>query len=135
MVPQGEFVMAKAEKVLIEKAFAAAEAAMKAAVPVPMVVSQRANALDDSSPVVQSWHSAEGVCGFAWVKIKPARGKLVSELKAMKIGRPDPYNGGGYLVNMRSLSQSYERKMAGAEAFAKVLVEAGINAYSDGRLD
>ena len=83
----------------------------------------------------------EGLCGFAWVTIRPARGKFVTFLKGIEIGRPGYY--GGYEISTNvieretgvNFGQSYERKMAAAEAFAATLQAWGINAVAEGRLD
>lgn len=103
--------------------------------PTPMVVQAHANQLDDASPVVQEWVVDSGVCGFAWIKIRPARGKFVQWCKQQGIGRVDSY-AGGFTIWIGDYGQSYERKMAFAEAAAKVLREVGgLKAYADGRLD
>jgi len=83
---------------------------------------------------VQVWHETEGMCGFAWVNIKPARGPLVAYLKSQDIGRTDDYYG-GYTVWVHEGNQSVDRKRAYAAAFAKVLRDAGLEAYAHSRLD
>ena len=75
----------------------------------------------------------DGVCGFAGVVIKPARGKFVSYLKSIGIGNKHYY--GGYYVSVREFGQSLTRKEAYAEAYAKVLSEAGFKCYVDSRMD
>jgi hypothetical protein len=117
------------------------EAATKAfaeAHPQAMVVQQHQNQLDDSSPVVRQWHVPDGVCGFAWVTLSPARGKLAAFLKTK--GAHKGYYGGYQLSTYDFCpssvsSQSYERKMAAARAFAKVFQDAGYKMYAEGRLD
>ena len=74
-----------------------------------------------------------GVCGFAGVVIKPARGKFVSYLK--KLGKGHKHYYGGYYVSVREFNQSLTRKEAYAEAFAKVLGEEGMRCYVDSRMD
>ena len=74
-----------------------------------------------------------GVCGFAGVVIKPARGKFVSYLKRLDKGYKHYY--GGYYVPVREFGQSLTRKEAYAEAFAKVLSEEGMRCYVDSRMD
>ena len=74
-----------------------------------------------------------GVCGFAGVVIKPARGKFVSYLKKLGMGYKHYY--GGWYVSVREFGQSLTRKEAYAEAFAKVLGEAGMRCYVDSRMD
>lgn len=77
-------------------------------------------------------------CGFAWVKIKPARGKFVSYLKEREIGSTDPYKG-GYQFSPYSIgvnfNQSYYHKVAFAKKFAEVLQTYGINATVEAMLD
>lgn len=100
----------------------------------PMIVSERANPLDDSSNVVCQYYVEDGVCGFAWVKIRPARGKFVKWLKDNKIGRPNSYEG-GYDISIFDYNQSMQKKETYADAFAKVLVSNGIKAYGQSRMD
>ena len=80
-----------------------------------------------------TYHVSDGVCGFAGVVIKPARGKFVSYLKSLGMGYKHYY--GGWYVSVREFGQSMTRKEAYAEAFAKVLGEAGMSCYVDSRLD
>lgn len=77
-------------------------------------------------------------CGFAWIVIKPARGKLVSYLKEQGIGRP--HYGGGYEIWMpgRQPTQSVSVHEAGAHAFVKTIKDmlgSDINIYAGSRLD
>lgn len=118
---------------LYEKAEATATAAGFNAKPTPMVVSERANPLNDASAVKQSWVVEGGVCGFAWIVVKPANSAFGNWLK--KNGKAKPAYGGGLQIWVKAFGQSMERKEAYAYAFAKVLSEAGINAYSDSRMD
>jgi hypothetical protein len=103
--------------------------------PVPMMVGTAKslfdNSIDDSKPV---YRVNSGVCGFAWVSIRPARGKLVNWLKKNGIGRKNNYEG-GYQISVFEFGQSMEQKEAYARAFAKVLRENGIDAYAGSRMD
>lgn len=75
----------------------------------------------------------DGVCGFAWVKVRPARGKFVDYLKARNLGHK-AYDGGyDYWVSM--FNQSMQKKEAYASAFAAVLRDNGLNAYAGSRMD
>ena len=74
----------------------------------------------------------DGVCGFAWVHIK-GNTSFGRWAKKQGIASKDYY--GGLNIRVSSPSQSYERKMAYARAYAKVLKECQIDAYADGRLD
>ncbi len=75
-------------------------------------------------------------CGFAWVNIKPARGKLVNYLKKIGVGRTDDYYG-GYTIWSPSghNSQQMYTLEAGATAFADVLRRYGIRANVSTRMD
>ncbi len=74
-------------------------------------------------------------CGFAWVIIKPARGPFIKYLKEQHVGQA-AYGGGWSIWNPSGHpTQWMDAKMAGAEAFAKVLREKGINAIADQRMD
>jgi hypothetical protein len=85
----------------------------------------------------QRYFESEGMCGFAYVTISPARGPLVSYLKKNRIGHSR--YGGGYEVSVSEHGQSVERKEKHAEAMAKYLesqselAEYRIGSYS--RLD
>ena len=75
----------------------------------------------------------DGLCGFAWVTVSPARGAFVNWLKALGIGSKGYY--GGYEIWVREFGQSVDRKSAFAGAFAEVLRKYDISAYSGSRLD
>ena len=101
----------------------------------PMVVgtetSPFSNIIDETK---QTYFVEGGVCGFAWVKIRPARGKFVQFLKDKEIGSKDNYEG-GYTIWCHEFGQSLTRKEAFVQAFAKVLREYGIDAYGQSRID
>ena len=80
-----------------------------------------------------TYHVSDGVCGFAGVVIKPARGKFVSYLKSLGMGYKHYY--GGWYVSVREFGHSMTRKEAYADAFAKVLTEEGMSCYVDSRMD
>jgi hypothetical protein len=134
---------------LVQEAHAAGEAAGRASKPVPMVVEGHAHPLDDSSPVVDSWFVADGVCGFAWITLfakgteakrfvnwltgtqKPARPDLAPPITARK-----KYSG-GHEIWVSGFDQSMQRKEAYAQAFANVIrgkIE-GLSAYAGSRMD
>lgn len=108
--------------------------AAQAHTPTPMVVAQHANVLDDKSPVVAAYKVSGGVCGFAWVSIKPANSKFARWLLANNKARKDSY-AGGVRLSVSLFNQSMELKEKYAYAFAKMLQEAGIRAYADSRMD
>jgi hypothetical protein len=78
------------------------------------------------------WHCDEGLCGFAWVGFK-GNTSFGRWTKQNKLTRKS-YTGGLHLW-VSDYNQSYDRKRAYAEAFARKLNEYGIEAYSDSRLD
>ena len=100
----------------------------------PMVVGSPSTPLGSDIDYSKKTYFVEGgVCGFAGVVIKPARGKFVSYLKSIGMGHKHYY--GGYYVSVRAVGQSMTRKEAYAEAFAKVLGESGISCYVDSQMD
>jgi hypothetical protein len=124
---------------ILVEASEAAEAAVKACRPTPIVVGDAiglSNEIDESKP---TYFIEGGVCGFASIVIKPARGKVVAELKKRGLGGAHYY--GGYSISSWQLApsikrdQSYERACAAAAGAVKVLQSYGINAYVDARID
>lgn len=81
----------------------------------------------------QKTYILEGLCGFAWINISPARGAFVTYLKSIKVGGKAYY--GGYEIWVREFGQSVDRKEAFAGAFAEVLRSYGIPASAGSRLD
>jgi len=130
-----------AEEIFAEAQIAAHNAA-KACVPRPMIVGTPTTLLgNDIDPNKDVYYVAGGVCGFAGVKIRPARGALVAWLKKHQIGYRDDY-AGGYYVSAQAfyrapgaLVQSYEINVAIAGAAAEVFRKYGIDAYVEARLD
>jgi len=122
-------------KDLFARAQEAGRIAAEAITPEPMYVVRRENPLDDTSPIVKRYPPVlDGVCGFAWVLIKPGNSSLARQLKALGLARTDSYYG-GVSIWISGYGQSYERKLAHAAAAAKVFQEAGVKAMSMGRLD
>jgi hypothetical protein len=99
----------------------------------PMVVSQKANPLNDGSETINQWIVNDGVCGFASVIIKPANSKFAKFLVANQLARK--HYAGGVSMSIRDFNQSLTKKEAYAEGFAKVLRDNGINAWVDSRMD
>ena len=61
-------------------------------------------------------------CGFSWVKIRPARGRLIEALKELQLGRTDDFEGGFQVYNpSKNHTQWMDAKMAGSRAFVEVL--------------
>lgn len=118
----------------------AADAAGKAAAeghrPTPMIVGQAksffSNEIDYSQPTETI---NDGVCGFAWVNIKPGNSPFANFLKKMKLARKDEYYG-GVTIWIGAYNQSMEKKSAYAGAFVDVLMKAGIDrCYAMSRMD
>jgi len=102
-------------------------------VPVPMVVQQLSNVMDDTSPVKQEWLVSDGVCGFAWVKVYPGNCPFANWMK--KQGLADKSYEGGVSLWVSGYGQSMQKKEAYAGAFAKVLQGYGLRAYAGSRMD
>lgn len=99
--------------------------------PRPMVVQEigvYGDVLKTYEPVM------DGVCGFAWIKVRPGNSPFARYLKAVGLTSGRAYDG-GVDIWVRDFNQSYEKKMAYAAAYASILQQAGINAYATGRLD
>ena len=132
----------QAEKAARDETFAAiwAEACAEAAVasqlaqPTPMQVQQRADVLDDTSPVVQAWNVPDGVCGFASVNVRPGNCAFANWLKKNTSHKYSSYHK-AILIFMHYGNQSYERKTAAAHAMEKVFGHHGIRCSVDSRLD
>ena len=119
---------------LLEKAHLMGMDAGRRVVVTPMVVGTPTELFGNEIDWDKStYHVSDGVCGFAGVVIKPARGKFVSYLKSLGMGYKHYY--GGWYVSVREFGQSLARKEAYADAFAKVLSEVGMRCYVDSRMD
>jgi hypothetical protein len=88
-----------------------------------------------------SRHGEPMYCGFANVKIRPARGKFVDFLKKVGIGS-NAYRGGWYISYYDIMSdhkwchtQSMDIKEHGCDAFAEVLNKYGMDAHMESRAD
>lgn len=111
------------------------EAGMKAGneVGVPKFVVGDAIGLSNEIDYSKPTFIMDGLCGFAWVNISPARGAFVNYLKSRQVGSKGYY--GGYEIWVREFGQSVDRKTAFAGAFRDVLQKYGINASVGSRLD
>lgn len=122
-------------KRLIKQAHTAGMKAGNAAAPTPMIVGTPTELFgNDIDPTKKTYYVSEGVCGFAWVNVKPANGKTAKELVAQDMARKDSYYG-GVTVWVHQFNQSMVRKEAYARAFANVLETAGVRAYAQSRMD
>jgi hypothetical protein len=133
---------AKSAYDILVEASESAEQAVKACRPTPMVVGSPTtpfgNEIDETK---ETWFVAGGVCGFASVVIKPARGKLRGSLEearrlVMQLTTvEDTPSVHGKLAPSIRRDQSYERACAAAAGAVEVLQSYGINAYVDARID
>ena len=126
--------MSKEVMELFDRAHHAGLMAGHESTPTPMVVGSPSTPFgSDIDWNKSTYHVSDGVCGFAGVVIKPARGKFVSFLKSKGLGWKHYY--GGFYMTCREFGQSLARKEAYCEAFVKVLGEAGMRCYVDSRMD
>jgi len=94
---------------------------------------------DTITPMVVSgggkkYFVADGVCGFAWVNVKPGTSKFARWLKATGKARTDSYYG-GVTIWVSDFGQSMQKKEIFARALAKRFQAAGIKAYAASRMD
>lgn len=124
----------EAARIFREADAAGREAAAKC-VPVPMHVVERANPIDDNSPIIKDYGPiASGVCGFGWVEIRPSRGGIASWMKDKGHGRYSEYSRCWY-YSSPMMTQSLEINYAYAAAFASVLRSYDIDARAMSRMD
>jgi len=122
---------------IYERAVQAARQAAAEAVPSPIVVGTPTTPFgNDIDMNKEVWFVSDGVCGFGWVNIKPARGAFVTFAKTRNLGHTNSYEG-GYDINMGRItnSQSLARNAAAAAAFAAVLNAAGVKSRAQSRID
>jgi len=74
----------------------------------------------------------DGACGFAWIAFA---GNTAFGRWAKKQGLAGSHYPSGSCIWVSEFGQSVERKSAFADAYAQVLRNAGIDAYSGSRLD
>ena len=118
---------------LYKKAHAAGVHAADGHTPTPMLVGEPTTLFGSELNYAKPVHYVpQGVCGFAWVNFKgnTAWGKWAKKFKVAK-----PAYGGGLQIWVSLYGQSMEKKEAYAHAFAKVLNEAGVQAYPGSRMD
>ena len=112
-----------------EKLFRDAQAAGYAAgdhmTPLPMLVTTRDGELIE--------RVNEGMCGFASVIVRHANKGFGHWLKKQGIARKSYY--GGMEIWIGAHNQSYERKVAHANAMVHVLREGGVDCHVSSRLD
>jgi hypothetical protein len=144
----GSIKLSEAEmKALLARAGDAGEKAFRDARPTPMVVYTPRDVMgslmggddggaDLSQPVE---YVGEGICGNAWVNIKPGGSRFARWLIKQGYGRAGAYRGGVTLSTWMICgdrgSQSYARWCAAADAIAEVLRDAGITAHAEHWID
>ena len=134
-------------KALLARAGDAGETAWRDAIPTPMIVYTPKDVLgsltggddggiDPNEPVE---FVSEGICGNAWVNIKPGGSRFARWLIKEGYARGGAYRGGVTLSTWKLCgergSQSYARWCAAADAIASVLRDAGITAYAEHWVD
>jgi hypothetical protein len=102
----------------------AGQAAMEACSPTPMYVR-------DGSQV---WEVADGVCGFAEVRVYGVKLNTRLGKEMASFGFKKAYTGGIYFW-VSGGGQSMTRKEAYANAFVAVLKKYGFSAYAESRMD
>lgn len=123
------------EEVIYNLAVWHAETASKNIVPHPVRWGSAKTIFDtEIDPDEPSWVEDEGLCGFAWVTIRPARGEFVKYLKSRGIGHKN-YTGSGWTINTTTHDQSFERNEAWANSFCATLEEYDIHSTVTTRLD
>lgn len=134
----GESTKDRQNRELWERAVKAGEAAVEEHEAVPMHVVQRANPLDDSSPVVKAWKPVSGgVCGFSWTVIKDGRTSFARWLVKNGHGKTSEYYGGVIVwgEDTKYSGQSMSAKEAYTSGLCEVLREAGVEFQTYSRLD
>lgn len=117
------------------EAHEAGMAAGNASVPTPMVVGSPSTPFgNDIDPKKPTYFVADGVCGFAWVNVKPGTSSFAKWMVKSDKARKDAYYG-GVTVWVGYFGQSMTRKEAYASAFANVLRKYGVTAYANSRMD
>ena len=108
---------------IIDKAYKAGIEAGKNARPIPMYV------IDQGIPIDRI---DDGACGFAWIAF-PGNTSFGKWTKKQGLARS--HYPSGLCIWVSEFGQSVDRKDAFAGAYAKVLKDNGIDAYSGSRLD
>lgn len=110
----------------------AAERCVPAAMLVGTPKTMFGNDIDYSKTVE---YVADGVCGFAWVNLKPGNSGFANWLKKKGYARPDSYYG-GVTIWVSGYNQSMQKKEAYAGAFCRVIQVAGYTkSYPMSRMD
>jgi hypothetical protein len=128
-------------ELVCEKADAAGRAAVEKLQVVPMIVGQEtgffSGKIDYTKP---TYYVEDGVCGFAWVDVYPEyKGNTRLGKEERRIleanGFKKKFEGSAYYKWVSDYNQSMQKKEVYARAFAEILRENAIKAYSGSRLD
>jgi len=118
---------------LYDAAHAAGNAAVESTIVRPMIVHWHGDLMADAGEIKKTYVVEDGVCGFASVIVKPANSAFAKYLALQHGARKHYY--GGISLSINDFNQSLQKKEAYAKAFAGVLVDAGINAHYESRMD
>ena len=118
---------------LYDAAHAAGNAAVESTIVRPMIVRWCNDPVSFTGDAVQEYVVEDGACGFASVIVKPANSAFAKYLALQHGARKHYY--GGISLSINDFNQSLQKKEAYAKAFAGVLVDAGINAHYESRMD
>lgn len=107
---------------------------MKKLSDIALTVAQHKAARATENYILDNGENPMG-CGFAWVSVKNVRGKKAELLKEFGFSRS--YVGPGLRLHnpSQNVTQDMDAKMAGAEVYAQMLRDCGINAEAFCRLD
>lgn len=73
------------------------------------------------------------ICGFAWLRLKPATTKFARWMKNNTTARTSDQ--GGLIFWINEYGQSHDRKLAHARGMAEVFKNHGFDAWAEGSLD
>lgn len=137
-VPQRAVSKPKTESIadLFARARKAGIDAGNANTPTPMIVGSPSTPLGtDIDTTKPMYYVSGGVCGFAWVSVKARVNSAIGKwLIASGNGQKSEYHR-AILISVHDHDQSMSRKEAHARAIAKVLRDAGWEAYAESRID
>lgn len=116
---------------LMQRAYAAGKEAGAKCVPQPMGVVA-ADIFGNPLPGAKVEVVRDGVCGFAWVRLKgnTAFGRWAKANGYARAGYPSGLN-----ISTKLMTQSMERNEAAARAMRDVLRDAGIDCWMESRID
>lgn len=116
-----------------KEATKAGDDALAKCTPTPMVVQQHSQPFNDNSPVEKEWFVEDGVCGFAWIVVRPGTSSFARWLK--ENGHAEKHYYGGMSIWVTVGNQSMQKKETWGRAFAEVLRKYEINAHMMSRMD